>query len=290
VTATPLDLPVAPSRRPSSLRVFARHRGALVGAIVLLAIIVTAIVGPHLSPYDPITPMAAEQLQGPSLAHPFGTDQFGRDVATRMLHGAALSLQVGLIAVGFAFTIGVAVGLPTGYYAGRIDLVVMRFIDVLMAFPSILLALSIVSVLGPSLTNAMVAVSIAFIPLYVRMVRASTLATRELAYVEAARVIGAGDRKIMLRHILPNLLGPLVVVATLGVATAIIVGASLSYLGLGAQPPTPEWGAMLSDGRNFIRTGWWLSVFPGVAIMVTVLAINLIGDGLRDMLDPRMRG
>lgn len=289
MSGPPLDVPVVLARRPSGLRAFARHRGAVVGAVVLVAIIVIAIVGPQLSPYDPITPMAALQLQGPTWEHPFGTDQFGRDVATRMLHGAGLSLQVGVIAVVLAFVIGVAVGLPTGYYAGRLDLVVMRFVDVLMAFPSILLALSIVSLLGPSLTNSMVAVSIAFIPLYVRMVRASTLAARELAFVEAARVIGASDRKIMLRHILPNLLGPLVVVATLGVATAIIVGASLSYLGLGAQPPTPEWGAMLSDGRNFIRTGWWLSVFPGVAIMITVLAINLIGDGLRDMLDPRMR-
>ena len=289
MTPTPVDVPTVAPRRPSNLRVFVRHRGAVIGAIVLLAIVAIAIVGPHLSPYDPIAPVVSEQLQPPSWPHPFGTDQFGRDVATRMLHGASLSLQVGFISVGLAFSVGVLVGLPTGYYAGRIDFAVMRLIDVLMAFPSILLALSIVSLLGPSLTNSMVAVSIAFIPLYVRMVRASTLAVREQAFVEAARVVGAGDRKIMLRHILPNLLGPLVVVATLGVATAIIVGASLSYLGLGAQPPTPEWGAMLSDGRNFIRTGWWLSVFPGVAILITVLAINLIGDGLRDVLDPRMR-
>ena len=257
MTATPLDLPVAGARRPSGLRAYARHRGAVIGAVVLLAIVIAAIVGPHVSPYDPIRPVAAEQLRPPTQAHPFGTDQFGRDVATRMLHGAALSLQVGVIAVVLAFVIGVAVGLPAGYYAGRVDLVVMRLVDVLMAFPSVLLALSIVSLLGPSLTNAMVAVSIAFIPIYVRLVRASTLAARELAYVEAARVIGAGDRKIMTRHILPNLMGPLVVVATMGVATAIIVGASLSYLGLGAQPPTPEWGAdaLRTVGTSSERAG-----------------------------------
>ncbi len=165
----------------------------------------------------------------------------------------------------------------------------MRGMDVMLAFPSILLALSIVSVLGPSLQNAMLAVGISVVPVYVRLVRASSLQTRDLGFVEAARVIGVRDRRIMVRHILPNVLPPLIVVATLGVATAIIVGASLSFLGLGAQPPTPEWGAMLNDGRGFIRTAWWLTVFPGLAIMITVLAINLIGDGLRDMLDPRMR-
>jgi peptide/nickel transport system permease protein len=167
-------------------------------------------------------------------------------------------------------------------------MVVMRVIDVILAFPSILLALSIVSILGSSLTNAMIAVGISVVPLYVRVVRGSTLATRDLLFVDAARVVGVGHLEIMGRHIFPNILSPLVVVATLGVATAIIVGASLSFLGLGAQPPLPEWGAMLSEGRGFLQTAWWMSVFPGLAIMGTVLAINLIGDGLRDMLDPRL--
>lgn len=276
-------------RRPSVGRRFLRHRGATIGLVVMAVIVVLAILGPSLSPYDPLQVSPRVQLQAPTAEHPFGTDQFGRDVATRMLHGATLSLQMGFIAVFLAVVAGVAIGLPTGYYGGRTDMVSMRLIDILMAFPSILLALSIVSILGPSLENAMVAVSIAFIPQYVRLVRGSTLTMREMPYVEAARVVGSRDLSIMVRNILPNLLGPIVVVATLGVATAIIVGSSLSFLGLGAQPPTPEWGAMLSDGRNFIRVAPWLSIFPGLAIMVTVLAINLIGDGLRDVLDPRMR-
>ena len=280
---------ITADRRPPVWRRFLRHRGATIGLVFMLLIVAMAFLGPSLSPYDPLQVAVTEQLQGPSSVHPFGTDQFGRDVATRMLHGATLSLQMGFFAVFIAVAVGIGVGLPTGYYSGRTDFVVMRFIDILMAFPSILLALSIVSILGPSLANAMVAVSIAFIPMYVRLVRGSTLTMRELPYIEAARVVGSRDVTIMIRNILPNLLGPLVVVATLGVATAIIIGASLSFLGLGAQPPTPEWGAMLSDGRNFIRVAPWLSVFPGLAIMVTVLAINLIGDGLRDVLDPRMR-
>jgi peptide/nickel transport system permease protein len=279
---------ITADRRPSFWRRFLRHRGATIGLISMMLIVAMAVFGPGLSPYDPLQVSVTEQLQGPSRLHPFGTDQFGRDVATRMLYGATLSLQMGFFAVTIAVAVGIGVGLPTGYYGGRTDMVSMRFIDILMAFPSILLALSIVSILGPSLVNAMVAVSIAFIPMYVRLIRGSTMTMRDVPYVEAARVVGSRDITIMMRNILPNLLGPIVVVATLGVATAIIIGASLSFLGLGAQPPTPEWGAMLSDGRNFIRVAPWLSVFPGLAIMVTVLAINLIGDGLRDVLDPRM--
>lgn len=280
---------ITADRRPPVWRRFLRHRGATIGLVFMIAIVALAVIGPSLSPYDPLAVSSTEQLQGPSSEHPFGTDQFGRDVVTRMLHGAMLSLQMGFVAVGVAIVAGIAIGLPSGYYAGRTDLVAMRFVDILMALPPILLALSIVSILGPSLANAMVAVSIAFIPLYVRLVRGSALSMRDMPYIEAARVVGSRDITIMIRNILPNLLGPIVVVATLGVATAIIIGSSLSFLGLGAQPPTPEWGAMLSDGRNFIRVAPWLSVFPGIAIMITVLAINLIGDGLRDVLDPRMR-
>ncbi len=274
---------------PSVARRFARHRGAVVGLAVLVAIVAIALVGPWLAPYNPYLSYPDITLQQPQPAHIFGTDDLGRDVAMRMLHGAYLSLEMGFFAVALAVALGLLLGLPAGYFGGATDMVVMRVMDVLLAFPSILLALSVVSILGPSLINAMVAVSVSVIPVYVRLVRASALQTRDLLFVEAARVIGVGNVSIMVRHILPNVLAPLVVVATLGVATAIIVGASLSFLGLGAQPPTPEWGAMLNDGRGFIRTAWWLTVFPGLAIMVTVLAINLIGDGLRDMLDPRMR-
>jgi peptide/nickel transport system permease protein len=231
----------------------------------------------------------SSQLAPPGTGgHLLGADHLGRDVASRILHGASLSLQIGLISVAVAVVFGVVLGLPAGYAGGRTDMLVMRLVDVLLAFPSILLALSIVSVLGPGLGNAMIAVGISVIPLYVRVVRASSLSTRELLFVDAARVVGMGDLEIMVRHVFPHVLAPLVIVATLGVATAIIIGASLSFLSLGAQPPLPEWGAMLSEGRGFLQTAWWMSVFPGLAIMGTVLAINLVGDGLRDMLDPRM--
>jgi ABC-type dipeptide/oligopeptide/nickel transport system permease subunit len=277
------------NRRPSLTRRFVGHRGATIGLIVIVAVVVLAVVGPIVWPFDPYLSNAADQLAPPgSDGHPLGADHLGRDVAARMLHGAALSLRVGLVAVAMAVALGVVLGLPAGYLGGATDMLVMRMIDVILAFPSILLALSIVSILGASLTNAMIAVGISVVPLYVRVVRASTLSTRDLLFVDAARVMGVRDLDIMARHIFPNILSPLVVVATLGVATAIIVGASLSFLGLGAQPPLPEWGAMLSEGRGFLQTAWWMSVFPGLAIMGTVLAINLIGDGLRDMLDPRL--
>ena len=276
-------------RRPSPTRRFMRHRGATVGLIVVLVVVVIAIVGPAGWPYDPYLSDSADQLAPPGTGgHLLGADHLGRDIAARMLHGAALSLQVGIVSVALAVILGVFLGLPAGYYGGAIDMLVMRLVDIILAFPSILLALSVVSLLGPSLTNSMIAVGISVVPMYVRVVRASTLSSRDLLYVDAARVMGVGNLEIMTRHVFPNILAPLVVVATLGIATAIIVGASLSFLGLGAQPPTSEWGAMLSEGRAFIQTAWWMSVFPGLAIMCTVLAINLIGDGLRDMLDPRM--
>ena len=292
-TGTARTAPIAQTitipRRPSPARRFIRNRGAAVGLVVFLSVVVFAIVGPYLWPFDPYLSDSADQLARPGTdGHLLVADHLGPDDAGRMVHGAVLSLQIGFIAVAFAVVLGLLFGLPAGYFGGKTDMVVSRLVDVMLAFPSILLALSIVSVLGANLTNAMVAVGISVVPVYVRLIRASTLATRHLLFVEASRVIGVGHLQIMARHILPNILAPLVVVATLGVATAIIVGASLSFLGLGAQPPTPEWGAMLSEGRGFIQTAWWTSVFPGIAIMITVLSINLIGDGLRDLLDPRL--
>jgi peptide/nickel transport system permease protein len=275
-------------KRPSLARRFSRHRGAVVGLVILAVVVLVAVVGPWLAPTNLYLSDPRAVLRSPEPAHIFGTDDLGRDVATRMLHGAVLSLQMGFIAVGIAVVLGLVLGLPAGYFGGKVDMIVMRAMDVMLAFPSILLALSVVSVLGPSLGNAMIAVGISVVPVYVRLVRASALQTRDHMFIEAAHVVGVGNFWIMVRHLLPNVLAPLVVVATLGVATAIIVGASLSFLGLGAQPPTPEWGAMLNEGRGFIRTGWWLTVFPGLAIMLTVLSINLIGDGLRDLLDPRL--
>ena len=284
------DVPSTALQKPPTLaQRFVRHRGAVVGLVVLVVIVGIAVIGPVLIPFNPYLSNPQAVLLPPQSGHVFGTDDLGRDVATRMVHGASLSLLMGFLAVGMAVILGLVLGLPAGYYRGTPDQVVMRGMDVMLAFPSILLALSIVSILGPSLQNAMIAVGISVVPVYVRLVRASTLQTRGLGFVEAARGIGVRDTRVMIRHILPNVLPPLIVVASLGVATAIIVGASLSFLGLGAQPPTPEWGAMLNDGRGFIRTAWWLTVFPGLAILVTVMAINLIGDGLRDMLDPRMR-
>ena len=284
-----LNAPATTIPRPPSLaQRFARHRGAVIGLGILGIIVLVAVVGPWLAPTNLYLSNPDAVLLSPRPAHIFGTDDLGRDVAIRMLHGAVLSLEMGFLAVGLAVVLGLVLGLPAGFFGGKVDMIVMRGMDVMLAFPSILLALSVVSLLGPSLGNAMIAVGISVVPVYVRLVRASALQTRDNLFVEAARVIGVGNVRIMVRHLLPNVLAPLVVVATLGIATAIIVGASLSFLGLGAQPPTPEWGAMLNEGRGFIRTAWWLTVFPGLAIMVTTLSINLIGDGLRDMLDPRM--
>ncbi len=217
------------------------------------------------------------------------TDHLGRDILSRLLYGARISLTLGLISVGIAATCGTLLGLVAGYYGGRVDLTAGVLIDVMLAFPGILLALGIVTVLRPGITNAMIAVGIAAIPTYTRLVRGSVLAAKNNVYVEAARVVGCRTPRILWLHILPNVLAPLIVLATLGAAQAILAGAALSFLGLGAQPPTPEWGLMLSEGRRYIRDAWWNSMFPGVAIMLTVLAINLLGDGLRDALDPRLK-
>ena len=267
----------------------ARNRGAIAGAVVLFGLFALAAFADMIVPYDPTQIAAGDRLRGPEAAHPFGTDAFGRDVLVRIIHGSRISLQLGLISVAIGGGIGVTTGLVSGYYSGWVDRIIMRGIDVMLAFPGILLALVIVAILGPDLNNAMIAVGLAAMPHYTRVVRGSVLGVRELQYIEAARVVGCRDGAIMFRHILPNVLAPVIVLATLGVASAIIAGAALSFLGLGAKPPTPEWGAMLSEGRAYLRTAPWITTFPGAAIMVTVLAINLLGDGLRDALDPRMR-
>src|SRR5206468_2782168 len=228
-------------------------------------------------------------LQAPGSRFLLGSDQFGRAVASRALHGARLSLTVGLIAVSIAVGLGTPVGLLSGYYGGRVDGFVMRVVDVLLAFPGILLALAIVSVLSPGLNNVMIAVGLSAVPNYARLIRASTLSAREQLYVEAARALGSRDLSIVTRYILPNVVAPLIVTATLGLGTAILSAAALSFLGLGSQPPTAEWGRMLAEGRDYLREAWWISTFPGLGIMLTVLAMNLLGDGLRDVLDPRLK-
>jgi peptide/nickel transport system permease protein len=266
-----------------------RHRGALVGFAILGLLVLLAVAAPWLSARDPIRTAPRDALQPPGPTFPLGSDQYGRDVLSRVLHGARISLVVGLVAVSIAVGLGTPIGLVSGYYGGRLDLLLMRLVDVMLAFPGILLALAIVSVLRPSLANLMIAVGIAAVPTYARLVRGTVLAAKEHLYVEAARALGCRDRGILVRYLLPNVVAPLVVTATLGLGTAILSAAALSFLGLGSQPPEPEWGRMLSEGRDYLREAWWIATFPGLGIMVTVLGMNLVGDGLRDVLDPRLR-
>jgi peptide/nickel transport system permease protein len=266
-----------------------RNRSALVGGVVLLLIVLIALAAPLIAPYDPIKTNQRLSLTPPSSEHLMGTDRFGRDIFSRVIWAGQASLPIGLVSVAIGLLFGVSLGLLAGYYGGWFDAVSMRFMDLLLAFPGILLALAIIAILGGSLTNLMIAVGIASIPDYVRITRGSVLSVREREFVLAARVVGARGPSIMLRHILPNTVAPLIVLATLGTAAAIITGAALSFLGLGVKPPTPEWGNMLAEGREFLQRAPWVAFFPGVAIMLTVLSINLLGDGLRDTLDPRMR-
>jgi peptide/nickel transport system permease protein len=265
-----------------------RHRGALVGLVILAALAAMALTAPWISARDPIRTAPREALQAPGARFVLGSDQFGRDVASRVLHGARVSLLVGLISVSIAVGLGAPLGLVSGYYGGRLDALIMRVMDVMLAFPGILLALAIVSVLSPGLGNVMIAVGLSAVPGYARLVRATVLSAREHLYVEAARALGRRDGGILVRDILPNVVAPLIVTATLGLGGAILSAAALSFLGLGSQPPQPEWGRMLSEGRDYLREAWWISTFPGLGILLTVLAMNLVGDGLRDVLDPRL--
>ncbi len=286
-------MPDRPVRQRSlwldSLRRMARNPGAMLGLVMLVLMIAAALFAPQITTYDPAEIVPRDRLQAPNAAHWLGTDAFGRDIYTRIVYGARISLLVGVVAVAIATLLGVTLGLLAGYFGGLTDALIMRGVDVMLAFPGILLALVIVAVLGPDLMNAMIAVGISAAPTYARVTRSAVLQTKTNLYIEAAVVAGVPTWQIVLRHLLPNILGPIVVVTTLGVAGAIISGASLSFLGLGAKPPTPEWGLMLSEGRSFLRQAWWITTFPGLAIMLTVLAINLLGDGLRDALDPRMQ-
>jgi peptide/nickel transport system permease protein len=266
-----------------------RNPGSVAGAVILFLLIVSAIFAPVVTRYDPLEIVPAERLKSPNAQYWFGTDSFGRDIFTRIVYGSRISLRMGIVSVTIAALLGVTAGMLSGFFGGRVDNIVMRLVDITLAFPGILLALVIIAILGPSLFNAMVAVGISAAPTYARVTRGMVLKTKAEVFVEAAIGIGCRPMRIITRHILPNILGPIVVVATLGVAGAIIAGAALSFLGLGAVPPTPEWGLMLSSGRNYLRAAPWITTFPGLAIMVTVLSINLLGDGLRDALDPHMK-
>jgi peptide/nickel transport system permease protein len=266
-----------------------RRKTALAGAAVLVVIAATALLAPVLAPHDPIRVRPAEALSPPSLAHPFGTDQYGRDILSRAIVGARLSLLTGLGSVVVALAAGVVVGLACGVIGGWTDLLVMRVIDIAMAFPGILLALVVVAVLGQGTVNVMLAVGVSLVPTFVRLVRGDVLSVRENAYVEAARALGCRQWRIALQHVLPNVVAPIIVLSTVAIAWAIIIGASLSFLGLGPRPPIPEWGIDLSNGRNYLLRAWWISSAPGLCIMLTVVAVNLVGDALRDELDPRLR-
>ncbi|MEM6283686.1 MAG: ABC transporter permease [Chloroflexota bacterium] len=266
-----------------------RSRNVVAGSIILIIIIVMVLLAPVIAPFDPTEQFRRERLQPPNATYWFGTDNLGRDVFSRVLYGGRVSLQVGIFSVAIGAITGTILGLNAGYFGGWLDSIVMRLVDVMLAFPGILLALAIIAVLGRDLRNVMIAVGISTIPIYTRIVRGSTLSVRQIDYITAAEALGAPAHHIALLHILPNVLAPLIVVTTNGVAGAIIAGAALSFLGLGQQPPNPEWGLMLDEGREYIRVAAWVTTFPGLAIMTTVLSINLLGDGLRDILDPRLK-
>jgi peptide/nickel transport system permease protein len=288
----PLPLAAAPRARTrlgGLLRALRRHPSLTVGAAILALIVFTALFPQLFTGFNPVVMSIRDRMQPPNLTHPFGTDQYGRDILARVLYGGRYSLIMGTVPILLAAGAGIVLGLAAGFYGGWVDAVIMRLMDVWVAFPIILLALAIVTVLGPGLVNIMIAIGVAWIPYYARMVRSVVLGMRTHTFVEAARVVGLGDTRILARHILPNTVAPLIVMSSMGIAGAILTGASLSFIGLGPQAPTPEWGVILADGRQFIRQAWWIGFFPGAAIALTVLGANLLGDGLRDWLDPRMQ-
>ncbi len=276
-------------RRPGVLRRLRRHRTAIVGLTVLAGFMLTTAVAPSLLPYDPTAADFERVLQWPSPTHPLGTDQLGRDLLTRIVYGTRVSFLIGILAVGLSALLGVPVGLVSGYRGGMVDLVTQRLIDLLLAFPGFLLALTLIAVLGVGVTNVVVAVGLATAPVYVRLVRGVALSIKGQVYIEAARAIGVPESRIVARHVLPNCLAPLIVQSTLQLGAAILTAAGLGFLGLGVKPPTPEWGTMLGEGQTYLFSSWYIATFPGIAIFLAVMAFNLLGDGLRDALDPRMK-
>ncbi len=281
--------PVARSQTLEFIKSMLRNRLAAVGAVIILILLFAALFAPWVAPYNPEEQFSTDARQPPSAQYLFGTDTIGRDNFSRIVYGTRVSLLVGVVSMALAALLGVTAGLLAGYYGGWFDTILMRTMDALLAFPAVLLAIFIIAVLGPSLVNAILAVGIVYTPTFARLIRASALSIREQEYLEAARAIGMGDTAIMLRVILLNSLSPIVIQFSLGVGYAILVEAGLSFLGLGVQPPTPAWGSMLGAGRNYMTFAPWLTTFPGLAIFVTVLGFNFVGDGLREALDPKMR-
>ncbi len=277
------------TRRPGLLSLIRRQRLAVTGLLLVGIFAVVAIAGPMVAPHGPTEQFSRDRLQGPSAAYPFGTDEFGRDILSRLLHGARISFQVGLIAVGLAGTLGVVLGMIAGYRGGWLDSILTLLMDVIFAFPAILLAIAIITMLGNSLANVMVAIAVVYTPTFMRVVRGATLSVRHMAYVEAAVATGLPTTRILARHVFPNITAPLIVHASLNFAFAVLAEASLAFLGLGNKPPSPSWGSMVSSSYGFLQLAPWAAIFPGTAIALTVLGFNLLGDGLRDALDPRLR-
>jgi len=270
-------------------RRFARNRLALAGLVVFAIIVLLAAAAPWVAPYSPVKTDFSAYLRPPGPQHPMGTDDLGRDVLSRIIFGARTSLEAGVISVGLAISAGLPFGLVAGFYRGRLDDVLMRLTDAMLSFPQLILALAVAAVLGPGLAKAMIAIAVVLTPIFMRLMRAQVLTEREREYVTAARALGAADRRIIWRHLLPNSLAPIVVQGSLNVAQAIITEATLSFLGLGTQPPTPSWGSMLNAAQQYLTQAPWLSFWPGVAIAVTVFAVNVAGDGIREIWDPRTR-
>jgi peptide/nickel transport system permease protein len=281
--------PGAPRGAWYLVRRFARNRLAAAGFVVFLAIIGLAVFAPWVAPASPIKTDFTAYLQPPSARHLLGTDELGRDVLSRVIFGARASLEAGIVSVGFAVAAGLPLGLVAGFYRGRLGDVLMRLTDAMLAFPPLILALAVAAVLGPGLGHAMIAIAVVLVPVFMRLMRAEVLQQREREYVEAVRALGAWDRRIIWRHLLPNSLAPIVVQGSLNIAGAIITEATLSFLGLGTQPPTPSWGSMLNAAQQYLTQAPWLSFWPGIAIALTVFALNVAGDGLREIWDPRTR-
>lgn len=272
-----------------TLRRALRHPLIVTGSLILLALGVAALFGRQLAPYNPETMDFAALFSPPSAAHLFGTDEFGRDVFSRVLYGAAVSFRVAFVAVAISAVVGVFLGAIAGFYGKWLDEVIMRFMDILFAFPAVLLAITVMAILGRGVTNAMIAIAIVYIPIFARVTRGAVLSVRGREFVSAARALGQGNGVIIFRHILPNALGPVIVQTSLSLAFAILAEAALSYFGLGTQPPDASWGRMLSEGRSFFAQAPWMGIFPGLAIMLSVMGFNFLGDGLRDLLDPRLK-
>jgi peptide/nickel transport system permease protein len=272
-----------------TLRLLSKNPSAVAGFVIIATMVLIAVTAPYIAPYDPIKISLRERLSSPSIVHIFGTDEMGRDILSRVMHGARISLRIGVLVIAIAGGLGAVIGAVAGYLGKHADNIIMRVMDVILSFPPLVLAMALAAALGPNLNNAILAVAFVMIPKFARMVRGEALAVKEKQFIDAARASGAGSMWIILHHIIPNCFSSVIILSTLLLGETILIAASLSFIGLGAQPPTPEWGAMISVGRKFLMDQWWYPTFPGLFILVTVIGFNILGDALRDILDPRIR-